>query len=287
MTQTFSNVARMGAVFLCAAIAPALQRPSVIDAVHKGHAVGHEQDGIDAVRSALEGGGDVNERDGNGWTPLMHAALECRAQITKLLLERAAAKLRAKGERSKSYIDHGQSALTIAAGCFINRQRAALGPERGMSPAYIQSERDAPLLIVRNLIEHGAAVDAVDADGRTPLMMAAMQGWTGVVKELLARKAAANVRDQAGLIAIDYADPDDHAILGLLQAAGSRSPTGRSGRTVCDAERALDKLGYQAPIIDCIPGQQLSAIVIRFQKDRALSATGELDDATRLALKIR
>ena len=29
----------------------------VIDAVHKGHAVGHEQDGINAVRTALATGG--------------------------------------------------------------------------------------------------------------------------------------------------------------------------------------------------------------------------------------
>ena len=59
---------------------------SVIDAVHKGHAVGHEPDGIAAVREALAAGGDVNERDKIGWTPLMHACLECRADIVKLLL---------------------------------------------------------------------------------------------------------------------------------------------------------------------------------------------------------
>ena len=278
----------MGAVLLYAAIALALYRPSVIEAVHKGHAVGHEQDGIDAVRSALAAGGDINERDNSGWTPLMHAALECRPRIVKLLLERGAdAKLRAKGERSTTVLDRGQGALTIAAGCFINRRRAGFAPERGMSLAYIQSERDAPLIIVHDLIDRGAEVDAVDADGRTPLMMAAMQGWAGVVKELLARKAAVNARDQAGRAAIDYADPEDREIIVLLQAAGSNSPSGLSGRTVCDAERVLEKLGYQSPIIDCVAGQQLRAIVTRFQKDRALPATGELDDATRLALKIR
>src|SRR5690349_8998895 len=56
------------------------QRPSVIDAVHKGHAVGHERDGIAAVSEALASVGDVNERDKTGWTPLMHACLECRAK---------------------------------------------------------------------------------------------------------------------------------------------------------------------------------------------------------------
>src|SRR5258708_8409545 len=115
MAQRFGNLAGMGAVLLYAMSATALQRPSVIEAVHKGHAVGHEQDGIDAVRAALAAGGDVNERDKSGWTPLMHAALECRAQIVKLLLERGAdAKVRAQSARSTSVTDHGQSAVTIA-----------------------------------------------------------------------------------------------------------------------------------------------------------------------------
>lgn len=60
----------------------------VIDAVHKGHAVGHEQDGLDAIQAALSAGGNVNERDKSGWTPLMHAALECRADEVRLLLDK-------------------------------------------------------------------------------------------------------------------------------------------------------------------------------------------------------
>ena len=268
--------------------ATAFQRPSVIDAVHKGHAVGHEQDGINAVREALDAGGDVNERDNSGWTPLMHAALECRAQIVKLLLDRGAdARLRAKSARSTSFTDHGQSALTIAAGCFINRRRAELAPERGMSPAYIESERAAPRTIVHDLLEHGADVAATDADGRTPLMMAAMQGWTGAVRELLDGKPSVNARDNAGRTAMDYADPEDREMIDLLRRAGSTSPAGRSGRTVCDAERALDKLGYETPIIDCIAGQQLRQVLMKFQKDRRLEPTGELDSETRRALDVR
>src|SRR5882724_9261103 len=98
---------------------------SVIDAVHKGHAVGHEPDGIAAVREAFAAGGDVNERDKAGWTPLMHACLECRAHIVRLLLDNGAdAGLHARNERKTSFMDHGQTPLTIAASCFIARRRA-------------------------------------------------------------------------------------------------------------------------------------------------------------------
>lgn len=283
-----SSVARIGIVLVCPTLAIAQQRPSVIESVHKGHAVGHEQDGIDAVRAALAADGDVNERDESGWTPLMHATLECRAQIVKLLLDNGAdARLRANTTRTTPFMDHGQSALTIAAGCFIARRRAELAPGRGMPPAYIESERTAPQTIVRALIGHGADVNATDADGKTPLMMAAMQGWTAVVMDLLTRRAAVNARDHEGRLAIDYADPGDHEIIKLLQKAGSEAPTGRSGRTICDAERALDRRGYDTPIIDCIAGQQLRAVVVKFQKDHSLQPTGELDSTTRKALGIR
>jgi Ankyrin repeats (many copies)/Putative peptidoglycan binding domain/Ankyrin repeat len=268
--------------------AVAQQRPSVIDAVHKGHAVGHESDGVEAVGKALAAGGDVNERDTNGWTPLMHACLECRPEIVRLLLERGAdVRLRASRARATLFVDHGQSALIIGASCFIARQRASLAPERGMPQSYVATELAASEKIVSELIRAGADINSADADGQTPLMTAAQQGWTGVVRELLAAKAMVNARDIEGRLAIDYADPQDKAIVSLLQQAGSTPATGHSGRTVCDAERALDLLGYKTPIIDCIAGQQLRAALVKFQSEKKLQTTGELDEATRQSLKIR
>ena len=184
-------------------------------------------------------------------------------------------------------MDHGQGALIIGASCFIARQRASLAPERGMPQSYIATELAASEKIVSKLIRAGADINSADADGQTPLMTAAQQGWTGVVRELLAAKAMVNARDIEGRLAIDYADPQDNVIVSLLQRAGSTPATGHSGRTVCDAERALDRLGYKTPIIDCIAGQQLRAALVKFQNDKELQPTGELDEATRQALKIR
>ena len=287
VARRLGAVAGIGAVLCAATAAAAQQRPSVIDAVHKGHAVGHESDGVEAVRAALFAGGDVNERDANGWTPLMHACLECRAVIVDLLLERGAdARLRGSSARITSFVDHGQSALIIGASCFIARQRISLAPERGMPQSYVVSELAASERIVGKLISAGVDVNSADADGQTPLMAAAQQGWDGVVRQLLAAKAMVNARDNEGRLAIDYADRQDRAVVSLLQRSGSLPNTGHSGRTVCDAERALDRLGYNTPIMDCIAGRQLRAVLIKFQNDKKLQPTGRLDASTRKELKI-
>jgi hypothetical protein len=51
---------------LVAGAAAAAPSTPVSDAVHSGHAVGHEQDGVEAVRAVLKGGGNVDERDPKG-----------------------------------------------------------------------------------------------------------------------------------------------------------------------------------------------------------------------------
>lgn len=269
-------------VLVSLSVLNAQQRPSVIDAVGQSHAVGREAAGVAAVLEALATGGDVNERDKSGWTPLMHACLECRAGLVKLLLERGAdVTLQADGSRKTPFMDHGQTALSIGASCFIARRRAAVAPERGMPESYVQKELAAPLEIVQLLIRHGANVNGRDADGRTPLMMAVMHNWEDAARALLAAKASVEARDGEGRTVADYADRKAIGIEEMLRSSGSPKPSGRSGRTVCDVQVALKE-----PIIDCIQGKQLTDQVIQVQRENQLSPTGELDAATLKALKL-
>jgi Putative peptidoglycan binding domain/Ankyrin repeats (3 copies)/Ankyrin repeat len=272
----------IGIVFLLSIGLLGQSKSPVCAAVHNGHAVGHEQDGINAVREALAAGGNVNERDDAGWTPIMHAALECRAQIVALLLERGA-QVNVRSEATGAdFRATGQTPLLLASGCFISRRRAQLAPERGMAPGYVEYELNAAEKMVHDLLAHAADVTVTDVDGRTPLMMAAMHGWSGVVRDLIAAHADVNAKDHEGRIAIDYTDPSDHETANALRRAGSQKPTGHSGRVACDVERAL-----KFPIEDCIAGHELAHAVTEFQKAHSLSATGDLDAATLKAMNVR
>ena len=276
----------IGLVFLLFAGLLAQSKSPVCDAVHKGHSVGHEQDGVDAVREALSAGGDVNERDQVGWTPIMHAALECRAQILDFLLEHGA-RVNVRSETTnQGFMTTGRTPLLMAAGCFISRRRAQLAPERHMPPGYIEYEIAAAGKMVHDLLAHDADVTVTDIDGRTPLMMAVMHRWPGAVRDLIAAHADVNARDREGRLAIDYADPSDREIMLALKKAGSERPTGHSGRVACDAEVALNRLGSDF-IEDCIAGEDVARAVKTFQESHRLSSTGQLDPATLRALGVR
>ena len=102
----------------------------------------------------------------------MWAALERRAQIVKLLLDRGAdISLRANKEE-RGFLNRGQTAILIASGCFIAHRRADLAAERHMPPGYVSYELAAAGRMVHELITHGANVNdihVVDCQEKTHL----------------------------------------------------------------------------------------------------------------------
>ena len=59
------------------------------------------------------------------------------------------------------------------------------------------------------LVEHGADINALDADGFTPLQLAAIRGNMKVVKRLVELKADVNLTTADGKDAVDYAKMDE------------------------------------------------------------------------------
>jgi ankyrin repeat protein len=81
---------------------------------------------LERVQRLVAEGADVKEREGNGYTPFLYAALNCRIPIMQRLLTEGGSSL---AEKSVS----GNSALLLAAdgGCFPAMQR--LLEEQGAS----------------------------------------------------------------------------------------------------------------------------------------------------------
>ncbi|RYF23373.1 MAG: ankyrin repeat domain-containing protein [Oxalobacteraceae bacterium] len=163
---------------------------------------------------------------GIGATPLMRAAKGGDAPAVKLLLDH-----RAKVDLPN---EDGVTPLMVAAG-----MGHGSNPTRGRYKTDAEAEACARLLL-----ESGASIN-VRARSLTALHSAAMQGWNGTLKLLVAKGAELEAEDQKGLTPIDYAagryergflstEPKPHqetmALLGeyVTQATG-RAPKEQSG----------------------------------------------------------
>lgn len=77
-------------------------------------------------------------------------------------------------------------------------------PDIGVSALFIAVANNKPA-IVQDLLDHGADVDAVDRDNRTPLMAALLRGRWGISLTLIEQGADVNAIDRYGAQPMDYA----------------------------------------------------------------------------------
>ncbi|XP_028291583.1 ankyrin repeat domain-containing protein 50 isoform X2 [Gouania willdenowi] len=158
----------------------------------------------------LEHGADPRHRDHDGMTPLLLAAYEGNDDVVELLLEAGADVDETAGPDS---FVHAAAAVTplLAA--------AAMGHIKTVS----------------RLLFWGAAVDAIDSEGRTALCLAAARGSTEVVRALLDRGLDENHKDDLGWTPLHAAACDGHrAVCASLTECGSMARVGEmdiEGRT--------------------------------------------------------
>ena len=143
---------------------------------------------VDAVKTALSQGADVNVRKG-GWTVLMRVIGEGHAEIAQLLVAHGA------DPNAKGF--SGETALTIAA-------------EHG----HVE--------IVKILLDRGADMNAKTNHGDTALHYGSEYGHRDVVKVLLDAGVDMNRKDQDGETALAIAKRKNHEeIVQLLKNAGA------------------------------------------------------------------
>ena len=160
--------------------------PELIDAVRRGD--------VDAVRSLVRQGLDVNGAQGDGLTPLHLAATNGGAEIAEILVY-AGANLEARTRNGAHTPLHvasrgghsGVIEILLGAGADL-----AVRTTNGSTPLHFAAVSGVPSA-TEVLLDHGAEVDAREhAAGQTPLIYAASSNYLEAVKVLLAWDADPN-----------------------------------------------------------------------------------------------
>lgn len=134
---------------------------------------------------------DLNEKDQDGFTPLMRAIRESNAEEARRLLD--------QGADVNTSNEAGVTALMIAAGMGRND-------------------------VISMLIEKGADVNARTQGNYTPLMSAALNGQAETIRLLLDTGADPTIKDNTNKTASSYAKDKnhDHIVEILSQAKAAR-----------------------------------------------------------------
>jgi hypothetical protein len=182
---------------------------------------------VEVVAALLEAGADVNARSAEG-TALVHAAewtpAETKEEIVTRLLK-AGADARATDTAGWAAIHHA------AADGSLGTVRALLKAGVDVDSAAF-SDGDTPLTIaafqghtavVVDLIKIGATVNHANLNKRTALMLAAAKGDVGSVRALLAAGADVNAVENNGGTALAWAKSrGNKEVVDLLVAAGAK-----------------------------------------------------------------
>jgi ankyrin repeat protein len=160
---------------------------------------------LDRVRELLDEGADVNALDVHGETALVWAARYGRTEILQILIEWGAdlspenphtaialdgAATCGHAETVRALLNAGvDAAARVPAGPHAPTTRSGESAtaevcEIGSTPLH-QAVRFRHTEVVRVLLEHGADVNAVDGDGRTPWQLASRARKHAEMRELL------------------------------------------------------------------------------------------------------
>jgi uncharacterized protein len=165
----------------------------------------------EAVRLILDKGADPNTREESlGETALMWAAAENHPEAVKLLIARGAE------------VNARSNNITWAKDRFGLEGVLTILP-KGRWTALMYAARQGSLGAARELVDAGATLNLIDADGTTALVVAIINGHYDVAALLADKGADVNIADTAGMAAL-YATVDMNT-LGEVYGRPARKST--------------------------------------------------------------
>jgi uncharacterized protein len=171
---------------------------------------------LEVAVQLIDAGADVNRKDRKGETPLIAASFNGSASLVERLLAKAAAPdvVDLSGKAAIEYAAGRGAArvveLLLDAHVDVNRAYDADLTALMWAAGYADKAPEAEALkTVALLIQRGAAINAQDDRGQTPLMIAAGMGHDSTVRALLAAGADKGLRDRAGKTAKEMASAEE------------------------------------------------------------------------------
>ena len=186
---------------------------------------------LEAVRSLLDAGEDVNGARGDGMTALHWAAMKGRLDLAEMLVD-AGADLEAGtrlGGHTPLHVASRAAQASLVDALLGAGADALAATETGATALHFAAAAGSPQAI-EALVRHGADPDAREPEwGQTPLMFAAAAGRAGSVRALLDAGADASLSAYVlDIVARDAWDQLDrrerNARIAALRAGGTPPP---------------------------------------------------------------
>jgi uncharacterized protein len=183
-----------------------------------------EFDNETAIVNMVLKGLNVGAADEQGQTALLIAVTEGSTKTARFLMKQPTVNVNARNAKDESALMmaaiKGRLEIAqdlIASGADVNKP--------GWTPLHYACANPEPesRSMVALLIEKYAYIDAESPNKTTPLMMAARYGHMDVVKLLLDEGADANLRNQQGMTALDFAVSADRPEVAMLIGSFTRS----------------------------------------------------------------